>query len=290
MNYWLFTVMYDFTKLWKIMVERGLAAQHYPVEWTETNYTRNVQALQKLKRGDWLVAAFMRHRFAGYARLTSDFYRGGKSLGIRREGELYDFYERVDVDWTVIPPNKEPPYITCSHLKAQGYDIDLKYGFCLKRTDKKTFVKLKTLLDRAGAQQVRKQVERASIGEMHAPLLLTEGQRARVQIERAERNPAARRDCVRAHGVRCSVCKMSFEQVYGAIGSGYIEVHHLSPLSGAAGERSLDPVADLRPVCPNCHAMLHRRAPPLTIEELSTYYRAQKASNRACPTSPRRGG
>lgn len=65
MNYWLFTVMYDFPKLWKIMVERGLAAQHYPVEWTETNYTRNVQALQKLKRGDWLVAAFMRHRFAG---------------------------------------------------------------------------------------------------------------------------------------------------------------------------------------------------------------------------------
>ena len=36
-------------------------------------------------------------------------------------------------------------------------------------------------------------------------------------------------------------------------------------------EYQIDPVADLRPVCPYCHAMLHRQDPPLTIEELQAY-------------------
>ena len=30
----------------------------------------------------------------------------------------------------------------------------------------------------------------------------------------------------------------------------------------------LDPINDLIPVCPNCHAMLHRRNPSLMVEEL----------------------
>jgi predicted HNH restriction endonuclease len=45
-------------------------------------------------------------------------------------------------------------------------------------------------------------------------------------------------------------------------------VHHLRPLSGIAEEYEIDPVEDLRPVCPNCHAMLHRKTPPYTIDEL----------------------
>jgi predicted HNH restriction endonuclease len=55
----------------------------------------------------------------------------------------------------------------------------------------------------------------------------------------------------------------------GEIGAGYIEVHHLRPLADAEGERPVDPAADLRPVCPNCHAMLHwRTATPREIEEV----------------------
>jgi len=36
----------------------------------------------------------------------------------------------------------------------------------------------------------------------------------------------------------------------------------------------LDPVKDLRPICPNCHAMIHRREPPYTIEDLRVMLRA----------------
>ena len=39
--------------------------------------------------------------------------------------------------------------------------------------------------------------------------------------------------------------------------AGFIHVHHLRPLSEIRGEYMVDPVADLCPVCPNCHAVIH---------------------------------
>jgi len=66
---------------------------------------------------------------------------------------------------------------------------------------------------------------------------------------------------------------MRFEQAYGEIGVEFIHVHHLSLLADAEGEREVDPVKDLRPVCPNCHAMLHTRRPPWTIDDLKARLR-----------------
>jgi 5-methylcytosine-specific restriction protein A len=56
---------------------------------------------------------------------------------------------------------------------------------------------------------------------------------------------------------------------YGKIGDGYIHVHHLTPLNALKGKpQKIDPIKDLRPVCPNCHEMLHKTDPPYTIERL----------------------
>ncbi|HBI00952.1 MAG TPA: HNH endonuclease, partial [Flavobacterium sp.] len=63
-------------------------------------------------------------------------------------------------------------------------------------------------------------------------------------------------------------CELNFEETYGNMGYKFIHVHHLTPVSTVGKEYKVNPVEDLRPVCPNCHAMLHRRNPPLTIEEL----------------------
>jgi len=38
----------------------------------------------------------------------------------------------------------------------------------------------------------------------------------------------------------------------------------------------VDPINDLCPVCPNCHAMLHRRSPPLSIDELKQLLKRAK--------------
>jgi predicted HNH restriction endonuclease len=56
--------------------------------------------------------------------------------------------------------------------------------------------------------------------------------------------------------------------VYGPEVEGFIHVHHLRALSDLAREYVVDPVADLRPVCPNCHAVLHSRRPAYSIEEV----------------------
>lgn len=97
---------------------------------------------------------------------------------------------------------------------------------------------------------------------------LHEGAMRRSMTTRYERNKRARAACLALRGYRCSVCGMSFEDVYGAMGRDFIEVHHLERIADVGGKRTVDPERDLRPVCANCHRMLHTRVPAYTIEEL----------------------
>lgn len=109
-----------------------------------------------------------------------------------------------------------------------------------------------------------------SLGELEGPhdgATSVEGDRLDVLQSLIERDPKARAACIRVHGTACSVCGFCFAETYGEMGDGFIHVHHLRPL--AEGVREVDPIEDLRPICPNCHAMIHRRTPPLSIEELS---------------------
>lgn len=106
--------------------------------------------------------------------------------------------------------------------------------------------------------------------EAATPASFLEGAAKQVLVNRYERDRDARHACISAHGVTCAVCSFSFESVYGERGRGFIHVHHIEPLATKAGPTLVDPVKDLRPVCPNCHAMLHRFAPTMTIEQLKT--------------------
>ena len=100
------------------------------------------------------------------------------------------------------------------------------------------------------------------------PELYPEGSLSRVSVNKYERDPMARTDCIRHHGLACSVCEFDFQKMYGKIGNGHIHVHHITPLSEVGEGYVVNPIEDLRPVCPNCHAMLHKPSPPYTIAEL----------------------
>lgn len=95
-----------------------------------------------------------------------------------------------------------------------------------------------------------------------------EGKTKTVTVNSFERNPAARKLCIKHYGSKCAVCEFEFEYLYGDIGEGFIHVHHLEEISSIGKEYKINPVEDLRPVCPNCHAMLHQKKPAFTIEEL----------------------
>ncbi|WP_165617622.1 HNH endonuclease [Klenkia soli] len=75
---------------------------------------------------------------------------------------------------------------------------------------------------------------------------------------RYERSRAARDRCIALHGHTCSICAFEFATTYGALGEGYVHVHHVVPLSARGQQDTVDPANDLVPVCANCHVMLHR--------------------------------
>ncbi|MEP6669876.1 MAG: HNH endonuclease [Chthoniobacter sp.] len=100
-----------------------------------------------------------------------------------------------------------------------------------------------------------------------------EGDKTRITVNAYERNPEARRKCIQHYGAVCYVCDFNFADIYGALGQGYIHVHHLTPFAETTGPRRTDPVSDLRPVCPNCHSMLHRQYPPIPIAVLKQIIR-----------------
>lgn len=100
------------------------------------------------------------------------------------------------------------------------------------------------------------------------PGTFEEGEAVTVTSKAYRRSEEARLKCLEYHGYRCQVCELSFEEAYGEIGRGFIEVHHLVPVSSRGGVYEVDPIRDLIPVCPNCHRMLHRQEPPFSVEEL----------------------
>lgn len=99
---------------------------------------------------------------------------------------------------------------------------------------------------------------------------LYEGALARVYVNKYERNPIARRQCLKHFGYRCQACELNFVERYGEIGKDFIHVHHTKPVSAIGKSYKINPLNDLVPVCPNCHAMLHRKPgnTPYSIAEL----------------------
>lgn len=106
--------------------------------------------------------------------------------------------------------------------------------------------------------------------ELDSSETLFEGMKKTVTVNIYERNRDARKKCIEHYGIQCVVCGFDFEKVYGEIGKGIIHVHHLTQLSDIGQGYEVDPLKDLRPVCPNCHTMLHKRTPPYTIDELKS--------------------
>jgi 5-methylcytosine-specific restriction protein A len=131
-----------------------------------------------------------------------------------------------------------------------------------------------------GTEGLDEEGEASGPTEMHR-----EGHRTRVSVNRYERDRAARLKCLASHGTSCAVCSLRLSDVYGPVAEGRIHVHHLVPISSIGEEYNLDPVRDLRPVCPNCHFVMHlRKDPPYSIEELREMIEVQRGGE-SLPTA-----
>ena len=105
-----------------------------------------------------------------------------------------------------------------------------------------------------------------------------EGQRAKREAWFFSRNPVLVEDAKDHYGCQCQACSFRYEEQYPEIGKGFIEVHHLDPLSErytAATERRLTSLSQVRVLCANCHRIIHRLirklGRPLSIQEFQGY-------------------
>lgn len=108
-----------------------------------------------------------------------------------------------------------------------------------------------------------------------------EGAVQQVLVNKYERDPSTRRKCIETYGYMCQVCGMDFKKVYGKLGNDFIHVHHRVPISTHKGKNhKIDPENSVVPVCPNCHAMLHKGK--LSIEELKKILRSVSRKTITC--------
>jgi len=102
---------------------------------------------------------------------------------------------------------------------------------------------------------------------------LPEGDKLTVKVNRYERDRRNRAAALAIHGHVCKACDVDMGRHYGKAASGLIEVHHTTPVSELGPNYIIDPRIDLLPLCPNCHAVAHRRNPPYTLAELRDFLR-----------------
>ncbi len=210
---------------------------------------------------------------------------GIRQIGIVRAKCPVRCYEASRVLWPNTPSNRLFPYVLFFNTEV-GFRIwpkfleDLGYaenwdprGY-YRGISPKSFVRwggpvgyLTFLREKCGFKADNGDTAEAIFPDEVRSAGLHEGAVHRVTVNAYERSPEARRRCIEHYGPLCHVCGMDFGAVYGADAEGFIHVHHLKPLSEIGELYAIDPIADLRPVCPNCHAVIHLGGAPCSVEE-----------------------
>ena len=196
-----------------------------------------------MKAGDIIYAKEGR-KIVGKGEITSPYQYNTSIL----KGTECEWPHYVRVDWySDFKEFEDPIRIRNTIIKLEGEDL-LKFkqmDSTIRKEDEKdsSEIKLRDVEDEEGEAFIREVTWRAR-------------KRKLIYTKKAQSD------------YRCEVCGMKFEEVYGTIGEKYIIAHHKNPI-GMRTEASTTTLKDIALVCPNCHVMLHKKDPPLSIQELS---------------------
>jgi hypothetical protein len=123
-----------------------------------------------------------------------------------------------------------------------------------------------------GISSIPGYVRFADVIEKHvSPLnqqVYAEGSAYQVQLTRYERDRKARKKCLDHYGANCAICGFNFYVKYGFVAKDTIHVHHLTLIAELGHNYRIDPIKELRPVCANCHVIIHKRNPPYSIDDM----------------------
>lgn len=194
-------------------------------------------------------------------RIVSEHLGVGGSFVRRRMNEFDVFMENSRVGYAGREPNR---VVLDFHNQLQNISYD--------ELESRVF----TILGRSGAipSPVLAPIYPDEIEDSSLEYL--EGARRTVTVNVHERSRAAREQCIRYHGTTCYICGFDSAIVYGEAFKGLIHVHHITMVSAQGTEYAVDPIRDLRPVCPNCHMILHSRREGYSIEEIKAVLLSHK--------------
>lgn len=200
----------------------------------------------------------VRERWDGVSHTTSQYYKPSEMSGLT--GGPYEY--RIAVEWFLD--------LTSSPIGIE--QLRGRLGYTPRGTVRR-IVEHRT----EAARIIEESQAALSLlpGEVAQPSLYAEGATRQVSVNAYERSRDAVIQCKAVRGTTCAVCGFDFGAVYGAEFAGFIHVHHLRPLSEIGGEYVVDPVADLCPVCPNCHAVIHHGGRLRSVDEVRQFLRQQ---------------
>lgn len=161
-------------------------------------------------------------------------------------------------------------------LNPNGGSVDFGYYLIVREVTKsglgkKTDISAQNQIDKLYFNQDLT-IEVISSHEVSDKNTYAEGAVKQVLVNKYERDPKAREECIKYYKCVCNICGFDFSKYYGAYGEGFIEVHHIKPLHQIKASYVVDPIRDLIPVCSNCHSILHRGKDPLTVAELKVMF------------------
>ena len=237
----------------QVLIERGLAVTGGPRDFGEQ--------LRQLAPGDTLLmyedgagivaVGYVSESWNGKAYRRPVYYISGQNFA----GEDREY--RIAVNW----------FLNLSDAPVSIQEVKKRIGYQPRGAVRK-IVKRRPQVESMIAELISSQ--QSPLPEEITDLSheVWEGAKATITVNTYERDPRARRACIQKWGCHCQACGIVLEKTYGSLAADYIHVHHLVPLSQVGAKRPVDPAKDMRPVCPNCHAVLHRRDPPYSIAEL----------------------
>ena len=191
----------------------------------------------------------------GYVYYTPVFYEDFTDKWVDPNDKISRYAQRVDVDrWLYFVP--EGVSVKGLNLVPRHMTVNAVFEI-----DKDFFDRIKGALAGEDVQTVIPE-------EVGSPEQYFEGAVKAITVNAYERSREARTKCIEHHGWSCGACGFAMADLYGTLGEGVVHVHHLRELARLGEEYVVDPIKDLRPVCPNCHAILHSSTPAMTIAQL----------------------
>ncbi len=187
---------------------------------------------------------------------------------------LYHFYKNIEIgDWVIVNEYRR---------KHSVFEITGKYEFVSEENSLLGYQHQRSAVPiDVNAEQLWQSVKNIVPGENKRWTLMKcsltketeaiiheEGARHTITSTMIERNSDARKVCLAIHGYKCKICSFDFKEQYGELGDKFIHVHHIEDISLKKEVYNIDPEKELIPVCPNCHAMLHKKKPSLKPDEL----------------------